>query len=266
MKLYFSGKIVWITGASSGIGEALVKNFANEGAKVILSARREEELKRVQKEAGLEDANSMILPIDLYHSEEIEPAIKKIKEKFTSIDILVCNAGISQRSLAKDTLTEVDRKIMELNYFSIISLTKKVIPEMLARKDGQIVVISSILGKVSIPLRSAYCASKHALHGFFEAFRAEVFRDNIKVTLVCPGYIRTNVSVNALTGTGVKHGKMEDGQAKGMSPEKCAKRILRAIRRQREEFYIGGAEVAAWEVKRFFPRVFSAVMKKMKFN
>lgn len=266
MKQFFSGKVVWITGASSGIGEALVKSFAGYGAKVVLSARRQEELTRVQQEAGLNDTDSMILPIDLYNSGEIEPAIEKIKQKFSVIDILVCNAGISQRSLAKDTLPEVDRKIMELNYFSVVTLVKKILPGMIARQQGHIVVISSVMGKISIPLRSAYCASKHALQGFFDAFRAEVFRDNIKVTMVCPGYIRTNVSVNALTGTGAAHGKMEDGQAKGMPPKKCAERIIRAVKRRREEVYVGGPEVAALQIKRFFPRVFSAIMKRMKFR
>ncbi len=266
MKRTFTGKVVWITGASSGIGEALVKAFAKEGARVILTARREAELKRVQHEAELNDSNSLILPVDLYHSEEIQPAIFKINDKFGAIDILVCNAGISQRALAKDTLPEVDRKIMELNYFSVITLTKAVLKGMLERQYGQIVVISSVMGKISIPLRSAYCASKHALHGFFEALRAEVFRDNIKVTLVCPGYIKTNVSVNALTGKGDKHGKMEDGQARGMAPEICARQIIRAVKLRREEVYIGGPEVAALQVNRFFPRVFSAVMKKMKFD
>ena len=211
----FSGKVVWVTGASAGIGEALVKAFAKKGAKVVLSARREEEMKRVQKEAGLNDTNSLIIPIDLVHFEEIEPAIAKIKQKFSVIDVLVCNAGVSQRSLVKDTMLEVDRKIMELNYFSVIALTKKVLPGMIARKEGHIVVISSVMGKMSIPLRSAYCASKHALHGFFDALRSEVFKDNIKVTVICPGYVKTNVSVNAITGNGETHGKMEEGQNDG---------------------------------------------------
>ncbi len=266
MKQNLTGKVVWITGASSGIGESLVKGFANFGAKIILSARREPELKRVQKEAGLDDSNSLIVPIDLYRRDELDPALEKIKQKFTSIDILICNAGISQRSQVKDTLPEVDRKIMELNYFSVVEMVKKIVPDMIKRQQGHIVVISSVLGKISVPLRSSYCASKHALQGFFEAFRAEVFRDNIKVTIVCPGYIKTSVSVNALTGIGTAHGKMEDGQAKGMPPERCAKRIINAIKWQREEIYVGGPEVAALQVKRFFPRVFSAIMKRMEFH
>ena len=262
----FYGKVVWITGASAGIGEALVKAFAKDGAKIVLTARREEELKRVQKEAGLDESNSLILPLDLYRTEDIIPAADKIKQKFQSIDILVCNAGVSQRSLVRDTSLEVDRKIMDLNYFSVVALTKSILPDMIARKQGHIVVISSVMGKMSIPLRSAYAASKHALHGFFDALRSEEFKDNIKVTVICPGYIKTDVSVNAITGNGNPHGKMEDGQAKGMSPDKCASRILKIVKRNREEVYIGGKEVLTPQVKRYFPRFFSAVIKRMKFH
>lgn len=262
----FSGKVVWITGASAGIGEALVKAFANEGASIILTARREEELKRVQKEAGLNDSNSLILPMDLSRVDSIPAGVEKAKQKFPDIDILVCNAGISQRALARDTQLDVDRKIMELNYFSNIALAKAVLPGMIARKQGRYVVISSVMGKMSVPLRSAYAASKHALHGFFDGLRIEEFGNNIKVTIVCPGYVKTNVSINALNGDGKKHGVMEEGQAKGMSPEKLAKRILRVIKRNREEVYVGGAEVLPHQVKRYFPRVFSFIIKRLEFH
>lgn len=263
---YFSGKVIWVTGASAGIGEAMVKAFAKDGANIILTARREEELLRVQKEAGLNDSNSLIVPLDLYKTDTIPAAVEKVKQKFPDIDIVVCNAGISQRSLIKDTALEVDRKIMELNYFANIALAKAVLPGMIARKQGRFVVISSVMGKMSVPLRSAYAASKHALHGFFDGLRIEEFHDNIKVTLICPGYIKTNVSINAMTGTGATHGKMEDGQAKGMSAERCAWRILRAIKWNREEVYIGGPEVLPHQVKRYFPRLFSFIIKRLKFH
>jgi len=266
MANFYSGKVIWVTGASAGIGEAMVKAFAKKGAVVVLTARREEELKRVQKEAGLNDSNSLILPLDLYHTEGIKPAAEKIKQKFSHIDILVCNAGVSQRSLVKDTSIEVDRKLMDLNYFSAVALTKAVLPDMIDRQQGNFIVISSVMGKMSIPLRSAYCASKHALHGFFDALRSEVFKDKIKVTVICPGYVKTDVSVNAITGDGSSHGKMEEGQAKGISPERCARRILQVVKRNREEVYIGGKEILTPQVKRYFPRFFSAVIKRMKFH
>jgi len=262
----FSNKVVWVTGASSGIGEGLVKAFAKEGAKVILTARREEELLRVKKEAGLNDQNSFILPLDLYKIDNIDGAIVKIKEKFSGIDILICNAGIAQRSLVKDSLLQVDRQIMELNFFAVIELTKKVLPIMLSKKSGNIVVISSVMGKMGIPFRAMYCASKHALHGFFEALRGEVFKDNIKVHIICPGYVKTNVSINAVTSEGQAHGKMDKGQEKGITPEKCADGILKAIRKNKEEVYIGGTETIAPRVKVLFPRLFSAIIKRVEFH
>ncbi len=262
----FSGKVVWVTGASSGIGEALVKAFAKEGAKVILSARREEELQRVKKDAGLNDQNSLVLPLDLYRIDDIDAALKKAQEKFSAIDILICNAGIAQRSMVKDSLLQIDRQIMELNFFAVIALTKKVLPLMFAQKSGNIVVISSVMGKMGIPFRSMYCASKHALHGFFEALRGEVFKDNIKVNIICPGYVKTNVSLNAVTSEGKAHGKMDKGQEKGITPEKCAAGILRAIRNNKEEVYIGGSETIAPRLKVLFPRLFSAIIKRVEFH
>lgn len=262
----FLGKVIWVTGASSGIGEALVKAFAKEGAKIVLSARREDELQRVKKEAGISDADSLVLPLDLYKIGDIDGALAKVKEKFSSVDILICNAGIAQRSLVKDSLLEVDRQIMELNFFSVIALTKKVLPGMLEKKSGNIVVISSVMGKMGIPFRSMYCASKHALHGFFEALRGEVFKSNIKVNIICPGYVKTNVSVNAVTSEGKAHGKMDKGQEKGITPEKCAAGILRAIKNDKEQVYIGGSETLAPKLKAVFPGLFSAIIKRVEFH
>jgi len=262
----FSGKVVWVTGASSGIGEALVKAFAKEGAKVILTARREDELQRVKKESGISDENSLILPLDLYKIEEMDTALAKVKERFSTVDILICNAGIAQRSMVKDSLLQVDRQIMELNFFSVIALTKKILPIMLSNKSGNIVVISSVMGKMGIPFRSMYCASKHALHGFYDALRGEVFKDNVKVNIICPGYVKTNVSVNAVTSEGKAHGKMDKGQEKGIEPEKCASGILRAIRNNKEEVFIGGAETLAPRLKNLFPGLFSAIIKRVEFH
>jgi short-subunit dehydrogenase len=259
----FSGKIVWITGASSGIGEALVKAFATHGAKIILTARRESELLRVKKEAGLSDENSLILPLDLYHTEGIAQSVEKIRERFGGIDILVCNAGIAQRFSVNESTMEVNRQLMELNFFSVIAITKSVLPDMLKRKSGRIVVISSVMGKIGMPGSSMYGASKHALHGFFDALRVEVYRDNIGVTVVCPGYIKTNVSINAVTAEGSAHGKMDKGQEHGMLPEKCAAGILKAVARGKDEYYIGGKEMLALTFSRLFPSLFLSVVKRV---
>jgi short-subunit dehydrogenase len=258
-----AGKIVWVTGASSGLGDALVKEFAAKGCKVILTARREQELQRVQKEAGLSDENSLLLPLDLYHTENIAQSVEKIKQRFGTIDMVVCNAGIAQRFTVAESNMEINRQIMELNFFSVIAIAKSVLPTLLAKKSGRIVVISSVNGKFSVPGGSMYAASKHALHGFFDALRAEVYKDNVGVTLICPGYIKTNVSINAVTAEGSAHGKMDKGQEKGMLPEKCAKGIVKAIAKGKDEFYIGGKEMLAVTLSRLFPSLFLSVVKRV---
>jgi len=261
----FKGKVVWITGASSGIGEALVHAFANLGAKVILTARREQELLRVRNEAKLTESDSLILPMDLYHTEDISQPMEKIKAKFGTIDILVCNAGVVQRFAVNDSPVAIDRQIMELNFFANTTLTKAVLPIMLGKKSGHIVVISSVLGKVALPKRSMYAASKHALHGFYDALRSEVYRDNIGVTIICPGYVKTNISVNALDASGKKYGKMDEGQENGISPGKCAKGIIRAISKNKDEVFIGGKEIRVILLKRFFPGLLNYILKRRSF-
>ncbi len=256
--------VIWITGASSGIGEALAKAFALEGAKLILSARRAEELERVKKTLHLPDSQVLILPLDLSDTSGIDELTEKVIATFGKIDILVNNGGISQRSLTLDTPLEIDRKIMEINFFGTIAITKSVLPYMIRQKSGHIVVMSSIAGKFGFFFRSAYSASKHALHGYFEALRMEIFNDGVKVLLVCPGKIKTNISINAITGTGGKHDKMDESQGKGLSAEECARQILNGIKNNKDELFIGGKELRAIWVKRFFPGLFSKLIRKQK--
>jgi dehydrogenase/reductase SDR family member 7B len=260
--LNFKDKIVWITGASSGIGEALAKAFAAEGAKLILSARRKEELERVQKSCGLTDDNALILPLDLSNSNGFETLAENVFKKFGRIDVLVNNGGVSQRSLAKDTPLEIDRRIMEVNYFGQIALTKAVLPYMLKQRDGHVVVISSIAGKFGFWYRSAYSATKHALQGFFESFRMETESEGIRTLLVFPGKIRTNISLNAVTESGGKHNRMDKSTAAGMSPEECADLILDAMRRNKEEILIGGKEIKAVWIKRHLPKWFGKIIRR----
>ena len=257
-------KIIWVTGASSGIGEALVKAFAKEGAKLILSARRIEELQRVKNELQLPAADVLILPFDLADIATYNEQTKKVIAAFGRIDMLVCNGGISQRSLTKDTPLEIDRKIMEVNFFGTIALTKSVLPYMLKQQSGHIVVTSSIAGKFGFYFRSTYSASKHALHGFFESLRMEIYNDNIKVMLVCPGKIRTNISLNAITENGGKHSKMDSATQQGLSADDCAVQILNGIKNNTEELFVGGKELRAVWVKRFFPALFSKLIRKQK--
>lgn len=258
----FNNKIVWITGASSGIGEALALVFAQQGAKLVLSARRREELERVAKSCG--EAKCMILPMDLADTVNVNQLTEQVIQKFGRIDILVNNGGISQRALAKDSSIEIDRKIMEVNYFGQIALTKSVLPHMLKQKSGHIVVISSISGKFGFYLRSAYSASKHALHGFFDSLRLENEEDGIKVTIALPGKIQSNISLHALKGDGTAHSVMDNSHSVGMSAADCARIILDAVALGKEEVLVGGKEIKAVWLKRHFPKWFGRVIRKQK--
>jgi dehydrogenase/reductase SDR family protein 7B len=257
----FSSKTIWITGASSGIGEALVYEFSKLGSKIIISSRRSDELERVKANCATPE-NIMVQPLDLAKHEEIKEIAKQIVEKNGSIDILINNGGISQRALTTDTPLEIDKKIMDINYFGTICLTKEVLPSMLKKKQGHIVTISSLTGKFGTPLRSAYAASKHALHGFFDTLRSETWRDNIDVTLICPGYVHTNVSVNALTSTGKPQNSMDPETAAGLKPEDLAKSIIKAVKNKKQELVIGGKETLGVYLKRFFPKLFSKIIRK----
>ncbi|KAA6433969.1 SDR family oxidoreductase [Dyadobacter flavalbus] len=250
----FKDKVVWITGASSGIGEAIAMAFAVEGAKLVLTARREEELQRVKKRTGLPDTSVLVLPMDVTQFEKAKPAAEKVMSYFGRIDIMVHNAGVSQRSYIKDTDLDVYQMLMNVNFYSTVAITKAVLPYMIQQKSGHFIVISSVAGKIGTIMRSGYNASKHALQGFYDSLRAEGYKDNIKVTTICPGYIRTNISLNALNENGSKFGKMDSNQEKGIAPEECAARILEAVKNDKKEIYIGGMkEVAAIYLKRFFP-------------
>lgn len=260
----YTGKTVWITGASSGIGEALARAFVQAGANVILSARRADELDRVRRSCNADDRVS-VLPFDLAAADTLNDVAEKALALRGGIDMLVNNGGISQRALAKDTTIDVDRRIMEVNYFAAIALTKAVLPNMLLRGRGRVVAISSVVGYVGTPMRSAYSASKHALHGFYESLRAELNGTGVHVTLVCPGFIRTNVSYAALAGDGTPHGRMAEFQAAGMDPDLCAKKILEGIAADKPEILVGGTrELAAIYLRRFLPDVYRRVITRVR--
>lgn len=261
----FQNKRVWITGASSGIGEALALAFAAQGANLILSARNEKELLRVKSNCSANAKEILIVPMDVSEHDKVFKIAKDTLEKVGKIDILINNAGISQRGLAKDTAFEVDKRIMDVDYFGTVALTKAILPSMLMHKLGHIVVITSVVGHVGTPGRSTYSAAKHALHGYFDALRAEIWRDNVNVLLVVPGYIKTNISYNALTEKGEPQNKLDDGQANGILPEVVADKILKAIAANREEIHIAGVkETTAMYLKRFFPTILSSIIKKAK--
>ncbi|GAB4493416.1 MAG: SDR family NAD(P)-dependent oxidoreductase [Saprospiraceae bacterium] len=265
MSDYFKNKRVWLTGASSGIGEALAYAFAEAGAHLIISARNEQELNRVAAEcANLGAASVLVQPLDLAQHDAIPGIVEKVIRQVGKVDILLNNGGISQRSLVKDTSLEVVKNLMNVNFFGTVALTKALLPNMLTHQLGHIVTITSLTGKFGSPMRSAYAASKHALHGFFDSLRAELANTPIRVTLICPGFVRTNISINALTGDGTKQNKMDDATDKGMQPEVLAQKILRTIENGKEEVYFGGKEVLGVYIKRFFPAYFSRLIKRAK--
>ena len=257
-------KVVWLTGASSGIGEAMAYAFASKGARLILSSRRASELERVKSNCPEEtQENIKTLTVDLADANSLESKAKEAESFFGQIDILINNGGISQRDRIIHTDIEVDRRIMEINYFGSIALSKFVLPGMVNRKQGHHVVITSATGIISTPLRSSYAASKHALHGFYDSLRAEHYDDNIKVTIILPGYVKTNISINALMGDGTQQNLMDNAQDNGLSPEYVANRIIRSIEKDKLEVYIGGLkEVAGIYLKRFLPSLFARVVRK----
>ncbi len=258
----FKDKVVWITGASSGIGEAIAHECAKAGAKLILSARRKTELDKVKKQCGLADNDVLVLPLDLAKHDEMEDKVNEALAHFNKIDILINNGGISQRSLIVDTNMDVYKRLMDINYLGTVALTKALLPHFIQQKSGHFSVVTSLMGKFSSPLRSGYCGAKHALHGFFDALRMEHHDDNVKVTIVCPGYIRTDISKNALVGDGSAQNTMDNATGKGMTPERCAQHILNAIKRDKYEVTIGGTETLAVKVKRFFPGLLHNIVRK----
>ena len=259
----FSDKTIWVTGASSGIGKALAIELAEQGAQLILSSRKEQDLQLV-KNACKNPNKVKVIPLDLEDFTNLEPVTKEAIAAFGKIDILVNNGGISQRSLVKDTDIQVDKRIMDINYLGNVTLAKALLPHFIANKSGQFVITTSIVGKIGTPLRSSYAASKHALHGFYDSLRAEHFNDNIAVTLVCPGFVKTNISKNALTGDGSPQDKMDNATANGIQPDRFAKLMAKAIKQKKEEVYISGAkEKLGVYVKRWMPKVFSIMIRKM---
>lgn len=261
--MQFEGKIIWITGASSGIGEAVALELSQLNPRLILSGRNIEALEKLAAKCREKGAGCDVIPFDLALPDEVEAAADKVLAEFPRIDALLHFGGISQRSFAVDTRLDVDRKIMEVNYFSAVILAKKLLPGMIRQGSGHIAVTSSIVGKFGISYRSAYSASKHALHGFFESLRAENAKHGIGVTLIIPGRIHTAISLNALDGQGEKYGKMDAGQAGGMSAGDAARIIIRGLSRNNKEILFGGRELLMVHIRRFLPWLYYRLAEKV---
>ena len=259
----FVNKVVWITGASSGIGKSLAIELSKQGAKLILSSRNTEALEAV-KIVCKHPEQIQLVTLDLEDYNNLNSKVEDAISCYNIIDILVNNGGISQRALAKETSIAVDKRLIDINYLGTIALTKALLPHFIKKQSGHIVATTSIVGKIGTPLRSSYAASKHALHGFFDSLRAEIHNDNIAVTLVCPGYVKTNVSINALTGNGTAQNIMDNATQNGITPEHFAKLMAKAIHKKKQEVYIAGfKEKLAVYAKRFFPKILSKMIRKL---
>lgn len=256
--------VIWITGASSGIGEGLALEYAKRGVDLVLSARRLERLQSVAK--GCESLNpntrALALPLDIERHDAFSEAISQVIAQFGRIDVLVNNAGISQRSLAKDTLIEVDERLMRVNYLSQVALSKALLPHFFEQGRGQFVVVTSVTGLYGTPYRSGYAASKHALHGFFESLRAEL-PESIAVSLVSPGFVRTEITLHALTGDGSKLGQRDRGNEAGLDPAEFARRVVPQLIARKPYIIEGGPkEKFGVYLKRLSPALFSKIIRR----
>ena len=254
-------KVVWITGASSGIGAELARQYSNFGVKLILSSRKVNELDKV-KSSCCNKKNIKILPFDLIDYKSVPELVRSAHEFFGFIDLLINNAGISQRSLIIDTHFKVYKKLIEINYLGHVAISNAILPYFISQGGGHFAIISSVMGKYSSPYRSGYAAAKHALHGFFDTVRMEHQNDNIFVTIVCPGFVNTSISKNSLTGDGTPLGQYDRANIRGLSAELAAKKIINAIIRKKWEISFGGKERMGVYLKRLSNKLLHYIVKK----
>lgn len=260
----FKDKIVWITGASAGIGEEMARQLNQKGATIILSARRKEALEKVQQALPFPD-KSYVLTIDMESPETFTEKVNEVIQKFKKVDLLFLNAGISQRSYAANTDISVDRRLMEVNYFGPIALTKVLLPFLHSQNESLIAVNSSLAGKFGFFERSAYSASKFALHGFFESLRLEEADHNLNVTLLCAIGIKTGISQNALDGNGKPFAKSSAMQEEGIAVEDCVSQMVSAIENNKQEVIIGkGMQRFSTKIKELLPETFFKMLRKRK--
>lgn len=253
---------MWITGASSGLGREMARQALAGGAKVVLSARRRDALEDVRAASG-QPNHAAIVPLDQADLEQSASAARAAMAAFGGLDVIVLNGGVSQRSLAIETDIKVDQQLMTVNYFANVAIIKAILPALIAQPSAKIGVVSSLVGRVGSPYRTGYAASKHALHGFFDSLRAEI-PETVSITMVCPGFVKTDVSVNALTGDGTALGKMDRAQAHGLDVQSSAARALAAIDARKLEVYIAGPEGRAIWLQRFAPALLARMLRSAK--
>ncbi|KAK6641689.1 hypothetical protein RUM44_013404 [Polyplax serrata] len=240
-----NGKVIWITGASSGIGEALACASAKYNVKLVLSARRENELNRVKSKClelnkNLTPLDILILPLDITKTNLHKSCFDLVIEQFGNLDILINNAGRSQRAVWENVDIEVDRQVFDLNVFGVVNLSRIAVQYFNKKKDGHIVVTSSLAGILGAPFSCSYTGSKHAVHGYFEGLRNEKLGSGIDITLLCPGPVFSNFLQESFTETaGEKFGRTVEQDDKRMTAERCAQLSLIAIVNKLDEAWMG---------------------------
>ncbi|MDA3817920.1 MAG: SDR family NAD(P)-dependent oxidoreductase [Prolixibacteraceae bacterium] len=260
----FTGKTIWITGAASGMGKALCYKLAAPDTKLIISDRDKAGLQQTFDAIEKKGGKARIEVLDMTDAPSIYATAKRVIDDGEKISALYQFAGISQRSLVVETPIENDRKIMEVNFFGVIALTKAILPHMIKNGGGQLAATSSLVGKFGFPYRSAYASSKHALFGFFESLMAENKKNNIKVSMLIPGRVQTNISKFALEKDGREHGINDPGQANGISSEKAATLIYKGLKKEKKEIWVGGSEMFMLHIRRFFPRLYYYLATRIK--
>ncbi|RPE13419.1 SDR family oxidoreductase [Chitinophaga lutea] len=259
---FFTNKVIWITGASSGLGEELALQLAKENARLILTARNREALTTVQQKAGGE---SVLLPADL-EKDDLQQLSAAALKAYGHIDILINNAGITQRSMAEDTQPAVDRRLMEINFFAPVTLTKSLLPHFRERNTGMVVVMSSMAGLMGFPLRTSYAAAKHALQGYFETLQVEHTIPGFSAMIVSPGRINTPISLHALTASGEAHNKMDKGQANGIPVDVCVRKIVAGMRNGKQRVIVARSERLLWLFHKLVPPLYYYIARKVGAN
>ncbi|MCH2213629.1 MAG: SDR family NAD(P)-dependent oxidoreductase [Flavobacteriales bacterium] len=255
-------KCVWVTGASSGIGLEAARQLSLFTENLVISARSKSKLDELKIQ--LQETSSVIVaPLDLSNSQSIKAAATFILDQNLVPDLVFHAGGISQRSYANETSIEVDRRIMEVNYFGTIQLTKELLPRMIANGGGHFAIVTSLVGLFGYGVRSAYSASKHALHGFFESLDIELVDKGIASTLICPGGVQTNISLNALQGDGSNAGVMDEMQTQGMPVDQAVRRMVNGILQKKKLLIIGSPkEKLGVLMSKFFPSIFFKIASK----
>ena len=260
--MHFNGKVVWVTGASSGIGEELVYQLSKLGATLIITSRNKDKLVEIQKKLLKANRNCYVLVYDLFQLEGINELVEKVLAIEGKIDSVIQCAGISQRSLSETTDFKVYEKLMTINYFAPVAITQFILPHFKKNNCGNMTVISSIAGLIGFPLRSGYAASKHAIKGYLETLQTEFYNSPISISIVYPGRIDTAISKNAITGDGSKSGIEDANNKVGMRVSKCVSKIINGLQTNKKSIYVGYPERLLFWIWWFSPTLYLKISYK----